>query len=97
LTDVEIERVIVPFFDYFDANMQIFNTHLVETVKDVVIFMVWKEILAIIEGLLIPQLSKFQSDMTQKPLNDKEVDIVFTWLKMWGEIAFWVPCWPDPC
>ncbi|KAG2363618.1 hypothetical protein BDR07DRAFT_1375660 [Suillus spraguei] len=40
---------------------------------------VWKEILVIIEGLLIPPLSKLSSDM--KPLNDKEVDIVFKWLK----------------
>jgi len=40
---------------------------------------VWKEILNIIEGLLIPPLSDIASDM--KPLSDKEVDIVFRWLK----------------
>jgi len=39
----------------------------------------WKEILAVIEGLLIPPLSDVPSDM--KPLYDKEVDIVFKWLK----------------
>ncbi|KAJ3521489.1 hypothetical protein NM688_g9011 [Phlebia brevispora] len=40
---------------------------------------VWKEILNVIEGLLIPPLSNVSSDM--KPLTDKEVDIVFKWLK----------------
>ena len=33
---------------------------------------VWKEILVIIEGLLIPSLSDILSEM--KPLSDKEVD-----------------------
>jgi hypothetical protein len=41
---------------------------------------VWKEILTTIEGLLIPPLSETSSDM--KPLTDKEVDIVFKWLKV---------------
>lgn len=80
LTDVEIERAIVPLFDYFDANLHILNTHLAETVKDTVMLKVWKEILTVIEGLLIPALSKLPSDM--KPLSDKEVDIVFKWLKV---------------
>lgn len=80
LTDVEIERAIVPLFDYFDANLQVLNTHLSETVKDMVMLRVWKEILIVIEGLLIPPLSKLSSDM--KPLSDKEVDIVFKWLKV---------------
>ncbi|KAG9310974.1 hypothetical protein JVU11DRAFT_8852 [Chiua virens] len=79
LTDVEIERAIVPLFDYFDANLQILNTHLTETVKDTVMLKAWKEVLTVIEGLLIPPLSKLPSDM--KPLSDKEVDIVFKWLK----------------
>ncbi|KAI9571922.1 hypothetical protein HD554DRAFT_2070327 [Boletus coccyginus] len=79
LTDVEIERAIVPLFDYFDANLQILNTNLSEVVKDTVMLRVWKEVLTVIEGLLIPPLSKLSSDM--KPLSDKEVDIVFKWLK----------------
>lgn len=79
LSDVEIERAIVPLFDYFDANLQILNTHLSETAKEMVMLRVWKEILTVIEGLLIPPLSKLPSDM--KPLSDKEVDIVFKWLK----------------
>ncbi|PPR02282.1 hypothetical protein CVT24_011620 [Panaeolus cyanescens] len=79
LTDVEIEQAILPLFDYFDANLQTLNTYLSDTAKEMVMTRVWKEILTIIEGLLIPPLSHIPSDM--KPLMDKEVDIVFRWLK----------------
>jgi len=80
LTDVEIEHAILPLFDYFDANLQTLNTHLSETAKQMVMGRVWKEILNIVEGLLVPPLSDVSSDM--KPLSDKEVDIVFRWLKV---------------
>lgn len=86
LTDVEIERAIIDLFDYFDANLHILNTYLSETAKDMVIMRVWKEILVVIEGLLIPPLSKLPSDM--KPLTDKEVDIVFKWLKVRAIILY---------
>ncbi|THU97847.1 hypothetical protein K435DRAFT_828529 [Dendrothele bispora CBS 962.96] len=79
LTDVEIEQAILPLFDYFDANLQTLNTYLSDTAKEKVMTRVWKEILTVIEGLLVPPLSKEASDM--KPLSDKEVDIVFKWLK----------------
>ena len=80
LTDVEIEQAIVPLFDFFEANLSTLNTHLSASTKDMVMLRVWKEILNTIEGLLIPPLSDVQSDM--KPLTDKEVDIVFKWLKV---------------
>ncbi|KAG5652062.1 hypothetical protein H0H81_006459 [Sphagnurus paluster] len=79
LTDVEIEQAILPLFDYFDSNLQTLNTYLSDTAKEMVMTRVWKEILTIIEGLLIPPLSDISSDL--KPLSDKEVDIVFKWLK----------------
>ena len=80
LTDVEIEQAILPLFDYFDANLQTLNTYLSDTAKEMVMTRVWKEVLTVIEGLLIPPLSDATSDM--KPLSDKEVDIVFKWLKV---------------
>lgn len=80
LTDVEIEQAIIPLFDYFDANLQTLNTNLSDVTKQQVMAKVWKEILMTIEGLLIPPLSENPSDM--KPLSDKEVDIVFKWLKV---------------
>ncbi|OBZ74653.1 Uncharacterized protein C11E3.02c [Grifola frondosa] len=79
LSDVEIEQAIVPLFDFFDANLSTLNTYLSESTKDMVMSRVWKEILNVIEGLLVPPLSDIGSDM--KPLSDKEVDIVFKWLK----------------
>jgi hypothetical protein len=80
LTDIEIEQAIVGLFDYFDANLGTLNTYLGDSTKEMVMTRLWKEILATIEGLLIPPLSEAPSDM--KPLTDKEVDIVFKWLKV---------------
>ena len=80
LTDVEIEQAITPLFDFFDANLPTLNTYLSDSAKDMVMIRVWKEILTVIEGLLIPPLSNIESDM--KPLTDKEVDIAFKWLKV---------------
>lgn len=80
LTDIEIEQAIVPLFDFLDANLSTLNTYLSDSTKEMVMTRVWKEILSVIEGLLIPPLSDKPSDM--KPLSDKEVDIVFKWLKV---------------
>ena len=80
LTDLEIEQAITPLFDFLDANLSTLNTYLSETTKEMVMTRLWKEILTVIEGLLIPPLSDVPSDM--KPLSDKEVDIVFKWLKV---------------
>ena len=40
----------------------------------------WKEILSIIDSLLLPPLSDQPSEM--KPLSGQEVDIVLKWLKV---------------
>ena len=80
LSDVEIEAAITPVFDFFDANLPTLNTYLSDATKETVMIKVWKEILNVIEGLLVPPLSEKASDM--KPLTDKEVDIVFKWLKV---------------
>ncbi|TFK24862.1 cytoplasm protein [Coprinopsis marcescibilis] len=79
LTDLEIEEAISPLFDYFESNLQTLNTYLSDTTKEKVMAKLWKEILGVIEWLLIPPLSDQPSDL--KPLRDKEVDIVFKWLK----------------
>lgn len=84
LTDVEIEQAITPVFDFFDANLPTLNTYLSESTKEMVMTRVWKEVLNVVEGLLIPPLSDVSSDM--KPLTDKEVDIVFKWLKVRSRI-----------
>jgi len=80
LTDVEIEQAILPVFDYFDANLQVLNSSLGDKAKEMVMTRVWKVILSVIEDLLVPPLADAPSDL--KPLSDKEVDIVFKWLKV---------------
>ncbi|KAG8934303.1 hypothetical protein FRC01_003816 [Tulasnella sp. 417] len=79
LTDEEIEGALTPLFDYLDANLQTFNNHLSEATKATVMAKIWKEMLATIEDLLVPPLANAPSDM--KPLTEKEVDIVFKWLR----------------
>lgn len=80
LSDEQIEGAIAPLFDYFDANFQTLNTSLSATTKQTVMTKVWKEILTTLENLLVPALSDAPSDMS--PLMEKEVDIVFKWLKV---------------
>ena len=80
LTDLELEQAILPVFDYFDANLQVLNSSLGDKTKEMVMTRVWKVILNVIEGLLVPPLADTPSEM--KPLSDKEVDIVFKWLKV---------------
>lgn len=79
LTDEEIESALTPLFDYLDANLQTFNNHLSEATKATVMAKIWKEMLATVEELLVPPLVNAPSDMNA--LTDKEVDIVFKWLK----------------
>jgi hypothetical protein len=85
LTDVQIEAALAPLFDYFDAQLPTLNTYLSESAKEQVMKKIWKEIMNTIEGLLVPPLSEVQSDL--KPLTDKEVDIVFKWMKVRLECA----------
>ncbi|KAF8515697.1 hypothetical protein BU17DRAFT_76803 [Hysterangium stoloniferum] len=79
LTDVEIEQAISPVFDYFEANLQVLNSSLGDKTREMVMTRVWKVVLNVVEGLLVPPLADIPSEM--KPLFDKEVDIVFKWLK----------------
>jgi hypothetical protein len=41
---------------------------------------IWKEVLVVVESLLVPALSDQPTEL--KPLTDKEVDVVFKWLKV---------------
>ncbi|KAG8908954.1 hypothetical protein FRB99_000057 [Tulasnella sp. 403] len=86
LTDEETEGAIAPLFDYFDANFQILNSYLSPNTKETTMVKVWKEILATIEDLLVPPLSAAPSDMD--PLSDKEVDVVFKWLKFLKDYTY---------
>ncbi|RHZ74126.1 hypothetical protein Glove_227g93 [Diversispora epigaea] len=78
LTDRDIEKAIDPIFDYFDTNLSTLNSHLHPIVFSMVMIRIWKDILSIIEALIIPPLSERPSDM--KPLTDNELDVVYNWL-----------------
>ncbi|PWN50695.1 hypothetical protein IE53DRAFT_82315 [Violaceomyces palustris] len=78
LSDHEIEAAITPLLDYLDDCLSTLKGSLSESEALLVLTKVWKEVLNIIEGILVPPLSDAPSDMNQ--LSDKEVDIVFKWL-----------------
>ncbi|CAE7224588.1 unnamed protein product [Rhizoctonia solani] len=79
MSDLEIEAAIAPLFDHFDVNLPVLHSNLSEATKEMVMIKVWKEILSTLENLLLPPLSDVPTDM--KPLLQKEVEVVFKWLK----------------
>ena len=79
-TDEEVEGAIGPMCDYLNENLQVLNSTLSDSARENVMNKVWKEILTIIEGLLVPSLGDAPSSL--KPLHDRELDIVFKWLRV---------------
>lgn len=80
LTDAEIEEPLAPLLVYLDQSLETFRRHLSESAWQVVLTKIWKEVISVVESLLVPALSDQPTEM--KPLSDKEVDIVFKWLKV---------------
>jgi hypothetical protein len=80
LAEEEIEAAIGPVYDYLNENLQILNNNLSDAARENVMNKIWKEILLIIEGLLVPSLADTPS--TLKPLPDRELDIAFKWLRV---------------
>lgn len=80
LSDEEVIQAIAPLFDYFETNLAVLNDTLSVTTKETVMVKVWKELLGVIDALLLPPLSAEPTEM--KPLSEKEIDIVFKWLKV---------------
>ncbi|KAE8229615.1 hypothetical protein CF326_g5412 [Tilletia indica] len=78
LTDQEIEAPILPLLDYLDECLGTLKSSLSDAESQLVLKKVWKEVLKIIEDILVPPLSDTPAVM--QPLSDKEVDIVFKWL-----------------
>jgi hypothetical protein len=77
-TQGDIENALDPLFNYFNDNFAIMNKTLTGEAMSIVMARLWKEVLATIEGLLVPPLSDKPSH--QKPLTMQEVDIVSRWL-----------------
>lgn len=78
-TDEEVEAAIGPMCDYLNENLQVLNSTLSNSAREAVMTKIWKEILIIIEGLLVPSLGDTPSNL--KPLHDRELDVVFKWLR----------------
>ncbi|OAV98529.1 hypothetical protein PTTG_25578 [Puccinia triticina 1-1 BBBD Race 1] len=79
LTDADIEAAIADLFEYLDQCMSTLRNSLSEKAGQLVMAKLWKEILSIIDSLLLPPLSDQPSEM--RALSGKEVDIVLKWLK----------------
>ncbi|KAG8835271.1 hypothetical protein FRC17_004578 [Serendipita sp. 399] len=79
VSDEEVEATLGPLYDYLNENLQVLNDTLSEAARETVMSKIWKEILAILEGLLVPSIGDTPSSM--KPLHDREIDIVFKWLR----------------
>jgi hypothetical protein len=80
LSEDEIVAAIDPLFVYFDDNFAIMKQTLTETVLiNSVMARLWKDVLHIMEGLMVPPMSDKLS--SQRPLTRQELDIVFLWLK----------------
>src|SRR5258706_1519814 len=79
-TDEAVVGAVGPLWDYLNSNLQVLNSSLSDHSRDTVMAKIWKDVLATIEGLLVTPLSEAPSSMRQ--LYDKEVDVVFKWLKV---------------
>ncbi|KAH9902182.1 hypothetical protein F4778DRAFT_736608 [Xylariomycetidae sp. FL2044] len=80
ITEVEIENALQPLFDYFNENFATMKRTLTDATMVAVMTRLWKEVLMAIESLLVPPLSEKPS--TQRPLSQRELDVVFKWLQL---------------
>lgn len=79
-SDTEIENALQSLFDYFNENFAIMKEVLTDATMVAVMSRLWKEVLMTIESLVVPPLSEKPS--SQKPLTQRELDIVFKWLQL---------------
>ena len=79
-SDADIAAALKPLFSYLDENFAIMQQTLTSHSMITVMTRVWKEVLATVEGLLVPPLSDKPS--TQQQLTEPELDVVFRWLTM---------------
>ncbi|KAI1333303.1 hypothetical protein F5Y16DRAFT_9347 [Xylariaceae sp. FL0255] len=80
LSDADVENALQSLFTYFDDNFSIMKETLTDATMVAVMTRLWKEVLMAIEALVVPPLSEKPS--SQRPLNERELDVVFKWLKL---------------
>ncbi|KAK5109382.1 hypothetical protein LTR62_007048 [Meristemomyces frigidus] len=79
-TPLEIQNALKPLLTYFDDNFAIMKQTLTDSAMIMIMTRLWKEVLVVLESLLVPPLSDKIS--AQKPLSRQEVDIVYRWLQI---------------
>ncbi|KAI0482426.1 hypothetical protein GGR56DRAFT_186661 [Xylariaceae sp. FL0804] len=80
ITDADVEDALQSLFAYFNENFATMKETLTDATMVAVMTRLWKEVLMAIEALVVPPLSEKPS--TQRPLNQRELDVVFKWLKL---------------
>ncbi|KAI0187445.1 hypothetical protein EV127DRAFT_410370 [Xylaria flabelliformis] len=80
LTDADVENALQSLFAYFNDNFSTMKETLTDATMVAVMTRLWKEVLMAIEALVVPPLSDKPS--SQRPLNQRELDVVFKWLKL---------------
>jgi hypothetical protein len=80
VTQRDVAAALEPLFNYFNDNFAIMKGTLTDSAMVMVMTRLWKEVLAVIESLLVPPLSDKLSQ--QRPLTQQELDIVFKWLQV---------------
>ncbi|KAL1916830.1 uncharacterized protein VTP21DRAFT_5534 [Calcarisporiella thermophila] len=76
----ECEAALNPLVEYFERNLKTLNDSLSMNMMTLVLIRLWKEVLARLEGLLIPPLADTSSGM--RLLGDTEVVVVIKWLEL---------------
>ncbi|KAG1220457.1 hypothetical protein G6F35_006694 [Rhizopus arrhizus] len=66
--------------NFLEENLNILYSNLSEAIMRLVIMKIWKDILMILDEMLLPPLSEQVSDMV--PLDIYELDIVFKWIEL---------------
>lgn len=83
----ECDQALIPLIEYLDLNLSTLFTNLREDVAQLVFSHLWKDILSIIESILVPPLSDTPSNMT--PLDEYELNMTFGCLEVCFLGASW--------
>ncbi|KAL0264495.1 hypothetical protein SLS55_000445 [Diplodia seriata] len=79
-SQADVMNALQPLFGYFNDNFALMKETLTDSAMVMVMSRLWKEVLAVLESLLVPPLSDKPSQ--QRPLTQQELDIVFKWLQL---------------
>ncbi|RUS17297.1 hypothetical protein BC938DRAFT_476298, partial [Jimgerdemannia flammicorona] len=75
----DCDESLAPLLDFFETNLKTLNDNLSDSVMQLVVLKVWKEVLVTLENLMVPPLSDQPSNM--KKLDPTELQIVLNWLE----------------